>query len=941
MTRKISRCILLIFISSICFNAFSKAQTAVRDSVINKDKPIAYGKLPSWMVTGAITSTTGTELQKTFSSNLANTFFGRISGLTAIQSGNEPGNDSPSLFIRGLNTYGSGRSILVIVDGVESYFEQLVPEEIESVSILKDASALTLYGSRGANGVLLVTTKKGKEGPMVVSFSTQQGFSQAQRLPDFLGSNDYARLYNEALVNNSLTPRYTDLDLEAYRTGNDPIFHPDVNWYNEILRKSSPTSNYNLNFSGGNSGVRYFVLLNVLTNNGLYKKTGDLSVNSIDQKYSRFNFRTNVDINLSKNLSATLILGGSIENRSNPASRTTSGLFDLMASVPPNSFPVYNPNNTFGGSSTYSNPLGDVLNNGFYANTNTAIQTSLKLTEKLDIITQGLSVSGLVSFNSFYSGNSDKTRTYPRYSLSKNATGNTVYTTIGQLTSLTSGENMISQWRNTVYQVHLNYERTFEIHKLNAMLLFDNESYSLANQSASLTGAGLGGAFLPYRYTGLSSRFIYANREKYIAELSFAYNGSENFAKDNRWGFFPSVSLGWIASKEDFLKESKVFNYMKFRLSYGLTGNDQIASGNSRFFYNPQPYTYISNYTFGTSNSGQSSLAQSQITNPDITWEKEKKLNFGFETTIFQQFDVAIDLFKNDRYDILATPAQTVPQYLGFILPNYNKGKANNQGFEAKVRYTSNETKDLQFFAEANVWYAKNKIVYKAEPVLAYDYLYGTGKQIDQPFYLEAIGFFKDQADIDASPKHTFAVSHPGDLKYKNQNDDNVIDQKDYVAVGNTSRPEITLGFETGLKYKGFDLNAFFQAVTNRSVYLSGKYYQAFQNNGKISSVALGRWTPATATTATYPRLSTTGEQNNFQPSSFWVRDGSFIKLRSLELGFSLPNKTVKKIHLSNARLFINGTNLFSLDYMDFTDPETLTGYPAVRTYSIGTRIQF
>ena len=249
MTRKISRCILLIFISSICFNAFSKAQTAVRDSVINKDKPIAYGKLPSWMVTGAITSTTGTELQKTFSSNLANTFFGRISGLTAIQSGNEPGNDSPSLFIRGLNTYGSGRSILVIVDGVESYFEQLVPEEIESVSILKDASALTLYGSRGANGVLLVTTKKGKEGPMVVSFSTQQGFSQAQRLPDFLGSNDYARLYNEALVNNSLTPRYTDLDLEAYRTGNDPIFHPDVNWYNEILRKSSPTSNYNLNFT--------------------------------------------------------------------------------------------------------------------------------------------------------------------------------------------------------------------------------------------------------------------------------------------------------------------------------------------------------------------------------------------------------------------------------------------------------------------------------------------------------------------------------------------------------------------------------------------------------------------------------------------------------------------------------------------------------------------
>jgi TonB-linked SusC/RagA family outer membrane protein len=940
MTRKINRGVLLIFIISICFNVLTKAQGTVRDSVTSKEKAIAYGTLPDWMVTSAISTVTGIDLQKTFTSNLANTMFGRISGLTVTQSGNEPGADSPTSYIRGVNTYGSGKSILIIVDGVENYFEQLVPDEIESVSVLKDAAATAIYGSRGANGVMLITTKRGKMGPMKVSFSTQQGFNQAQRLPQFLGSYDYARLYNEALANNGKPARYNEADLAAYSVAFDParqdlINYPDVNWYDQILRKTSPQSNYNLNFSGGNSGVQYFVLLNALTNNGLMKPTGSQSINSSDMKYSRYNFRTNVDITLNKNLSAVLLLGGSIENKAQAYGRNTSGLFNAMATIPPNAFPIYNPNHTWGGTSTYSNPLGDVLNNGFYTNTNTAIQTSLRLTEKLDLITEGLSVSGFVSFNNFYSGNSDKTRTYPRYSLSKDVNGNYVYTTIGSSTSLTSAESMLNQWRNTAYQANLNYDRTFGIHKLKAVVLFDNESYSLANSSTT------GGSYFPYRYTGLNGRFTYANSEKYIAEVSFAYNASEMFAKDKRWGFFPAASLGWVASKEDFLKDSKAVNYLKFRASYGLTGNDQIATGNSRFFYNPQPYSGISGYIFGTSNSGQSSMAEGTIYNPDITWEKEKKLNIGFEATLFSHFDIGLDVFQNKRSDILSTPAQTVPQYLGFILPNYNIGKTTNQGLEAKIRFNTTPTNALQFFAEANVWYSRNKIDYKAEPAQAYSWLYGTGQPIDQPFYLQAIGFFINQGDINTSPKQPWQVSVPGDIKYKDLNNDGIIDQKDYSPIGYNSRPEITLGFETGLKYKGFDLNAFFQAVTNRSVYLSGLYYQAFQNNGKISTVALNRWTPATAETATYPRLSAVNDLSNFQSSSFWVRDGSFIKLRSLELGYNLSKNAVKKLHLTGVRFFINGTNLFSIDHMDFTDPETLSGYPAVRTYSIGTRIQF
>jgi len=927
MSSKYKRGILLSIIFISCSAVLSSAQTTKQDSLVNKDKHIAYGILPQWMVTSSIATVSGDNLQKSFTSNLANTLYGRLPGLSVMQGSGEPGNDSPSLNIRGLNTFGSGRSILVIVDGVESSFEKLVPEEIETVSILKDASATAIYGSRGANGVLLVTTKRGIDGPMVVSFSVQQGFSQAQRLPEFLGSYDFAKLYNEALTNDKQAPRYTDTDLEAYRTGSDPVFHPDVNWYNEILRESAPSSKYNLNFRGGTSGVRYFVLLNALTSQGLYKKTAELSRNCIDQKYARYNFRSNIDVKLTKRLSALLILGGSVENKTSPVDINSSSMFSLLSTIPPNAFPVRNPNNSFGGSSLFSNPLGNMLSNGFYTSNSNTIQATLKMSEELDFITKGLSASALVSFNGYYSGNAYKTRNYARYSISKNGLGDTVYNKIGQETSLSSNEGMLSQWRNTAFQAFINYNRTFGRHQFDAMMMVNNENYSIAGTAS------------PFKYSGVGGRFTYANREKYIGELSFAYNGSENFAKGKRWGLFPAVSLGWIASNEDFLKGSNLLNYLKIRGSYGLTGNDVI--GGNRFMFNPQSYESINNYTFGTSNTGQNSLAEGAIANPNVTWEKEKKMNFGFEATVFQQFDIALDIFQNDRHDILAKPAQTIPLYLGFVLPNYNIGKTLNKGFEANIRYNSNKDKALQYFVDASLWYAKNKIVYKAESVQAYDYMYGTGRSIDQPFLLQAIGFFKDQGDIDASPKQIFAVSQPGDLKYKDQNGDNMIDQKDYVATGFASRPELIAGIETGLKFKGFDLNVLIQCVTNRSVYLNGNYYQAFQNNAKISSVALGRWTAETAETATYPRLSASTDLNNFQSSSFWQRDGSFIKLRCLEFGYSLSEKTANKIHLSGARFFMNGTNLFSLDYMDFTDPESISGYPAVRTCSIGTRIQF
>jgi hypothetical protein len=354
-----------------------------------------------------------------------------------------------------------------------------------------------------------------------------------------------------------------------------------------------------------------------------------------------------------------------------------------------------------------------------------------------------------------------------------------------------------------------------------------------------------------------------------------------------------------------------------------------------------QYYTGTGSYYFGTTQASVGTQAQGSLVNPNVTWEKQKQMNIGIETTLFHQMEISLDIFNQDRYDILALPNRDVPAYLGITLPNLNVGKVNNKGFEAVVRYNSIKGKACTYFVEASAWYAKNRIDYNSEALQVNKYLYRTGQSIDQPFGLQAIGFFKDQADINASPRQIFTTVQPGDIKYKDQNKDGIINTDDFYPIGNTELPQLTLGLHMGAKYKGFDIDAMFQGVADRTVYLSGNYFQAFQNNAKISSIALNRWTTETAATADYPRLSASNNLNNYQTSSFWQRDGSFVKLRSIEIGYTLPGTITKKIRLDNARVFINGTNVFSLDHMKgFTDPEILTGYPALRAISLGLTIQ-
>ena len=905
--------------------SFAMAHTLRVDTLLQNDiNRVAYGIQPKWMTTGAVSSVKGNEL-KSFVPNIANMLNGQIPGLVVQQWGCEPGADSPAMNARGVNTYGSGTGLFIVIDGfqsTEAYFQQLTPQEIESITLLKDASATAIYGSKGANGVLLITTKRGTSDKIKINFSIQSGFQQPLRLPEFLGAYDYATLYNEALVNDGKSPFYTPMDLEAYKTGNDPIFHPDVDWYGTILRKAAPITNYNFTASGSNEYFRYFVLLNVLDDRSLYRKAGNVSDFSKNGTYTRYNFRTNIDVKLSKRLQGAVTLGGTIEDKTNPGtSENTSGMFDLMSSIAPNAFPVYVSTGMYGGNSMYSNPLGDLMQTGYTSYNGRSLQAIFQLKGDLGFITPGLSVNGAVGFNTYFKSYSKKSRQYARYSVDRDNADEIIYTTYGQNTSLAGDESSSSQWRDYSLQASLNYNRTFNgLHNIDAIYLGSYNDYVVT------------GTDLSYKNIAMGGRVTYSYDKRYIGEFSFGYNGTENFPKGHRFGFFPAGSLGWILSNEAFLKGNPILNYLKLRASYGIVGNDNI--GGIRYMFDQYYDGY--GYHLGNSNNVQDGLVQGKLANPDVTWEKEKKFNVGFEATLVNKIDVSFDYFIQKRSNILSQPYRTVPDYLGISRPDINIGKVDNKGLETSIRYNEIGKKDLTYFVETSFWYAKNKVVYNAEAIQENEYLYGTGRIVGQPFVLEAIGFFKDEDDILKSPTQTFTDVRPGD-----QNKDGKIDSNDYYPIGYTSMPQITLGLHGGITFKGFDMDIFFQGAANRTVYCGGKYYHAFQNDAKVSSIALGRWTPETAETATYPRLSSENNLNNYQASSFWQKNGNFLKLRSLEIGYTLPFQLSRKINLEKVRIFANGTNLFSLDHMDgFTDPETMSGYPALRTISFGLSIQ-
>ena len=912
--------------------SFAMAHTLRVDTLLQNDiNRVAYGIQPKWMTTGAVSSVKGNEL-KSFVPNIANMLNGQIPGLVVQQWGCEPGADSPAMNARGVNTYGSGTGLFIVIDGfqsTEAYFQQLTPQEIESITLLKDASATAIYGSKGANGVLLITTKRGTSDKIKINFSIQSGFQQPLRLPEFLGAYDYATLYNEALVNDGKSPFYTPMDLEAYKTGNDPIFHPDVDWYGTILRKAAPITNYNFTASGSNEYFRYFVLLNVLDDRSLYRKAGNVSDFSKNGTYTRYNFRTNIDVKLSKRLQGAVTLGGTIEDKTNPGtSENTSGMFDLMSSIAPNAFPVYVSTGMYGGNSMYSNPLGDLMQTGYTSYNGRSLQAIFQLKGDLGFITPGLSVNGAVGFNTYFKSYSKKSRQYARYSVDRDNADEIIYTTYGQNTSLAGDESSSSQWRDYSLQASLNYNRTFNgLHNIDAIYLGSYNDYVVT------------GTDLSYKNIAMGGRVTYSYDKRYIGEFSFGYNGTENFPKGHRFGFFPAGSLGWILSNEAFLKGNPILNYLKLRASYGLLGNENIGL-----------YKY---QTFIDMGNGE----EKEYGNPEITWEKVKMLNIGADIRLFKDLSLTFDWYEKTTSGMLITPP--ISSIGGTWATAINSGKVCNRGWEFSANYDK-QFKDFGFSIHGGLSQNKNKIID------LFGAPYDNGSTINQigyalnSYYVYPTDGLLQESDFtkDASgkwiPKEGVVIfdgQQPGDIKYLDVSGpdgtpDNKITTDDRVIRGN-DQPDLNYFANLSFNYKKWSFEVLFQGVTGVDAYYSAPFSNGLNLTGDgltPMKAQLDYWTPENPG-ARYPRLTPSPDYgNNHHASDYWHFDASYCRVKYIQVGYTFDQMSLKKVGISSIRVYLNAQNPFTFAKESMIDPENrgqMGSYPLVKTYSVGLSLNF
>ncbi len=891
---------------------------------------ISYGKQTKPGLTSSVSTIYSDKLLKNSVTNVGNALSGRLPGLTVIQQSGEPGADLANLLIRGKNTYNVN-SPLILVDGFESDFQQLALFEIESISILKDAAALAMYGQKGANGAILVTTKRGEEGKTRITFNLYGAVQQPQRMPRLLNSYDYATLYNEALLNDGLPVLYSQADLDHYKTGDQPFIYPNNNFFDQLIKSTSPLIQGDLGFRGGNQNLKYFVSMNFMKNDGLYNFTGKNEGYKTQASLDQYNLRANLDINITKKLTAKVDIGGRLDDSRNPGGGSAADIWNAMYNTPPLAYPMLNPNGTIGGNQQYTNnPYGMVAGSGYQNYSERNLNASVRLNYKLDDIVKGLSagVNGAVS--NWMQAIDNKTRTFAVYALQENAETYS-YTKIGENSELNwvtgSGHNN----RNS-FEANLNYETTKGDHALSAMLLYHMDGYIMR------------GTDLNQRNQGVSGRVHYGYKNRYFAELISGYYGSEVFKEGKRFGLFPAAALGWIASDEHFIKNSLPFvNYLKLRGSYGLTGSNSSFTGISvanRTFYN-QYYSSVAGYAFGpTAGTTKAGRQEGRLANPNLTWDKDYKTDISTEMTLFNHINFMFTWFNELRTDIL-TLDTTIPETLGFSngrQPWENSGEVKNHGYETTFEYFGSAG-DFKYSLEAGVWFNKSEIIKEPDLTIYPDsYRNATGKPIGQIFGLEAIGYYKDDADVANHPKQMFGIVGPGDVIYKDLNHDNVIDDNDKKPIGYSSVPEYTYSLNLNLTYRNFDFTAFFQGVANCSV-MPGSYFIPFSTRGNAFDYAFDRWTPNIQSSA-YPRLSTVANANNNQSSTIWLRSSDYLKLRNLELGYKLPVKLSKNLKINNIRFFVRGMNLVTFSKeIDFIDPESMTGYPSMKSVSLGVNV--
>ncbi|WP_316789749.1 TonB-dependent receptor [Pedobacter frigoris] len=888
---------------------------------------VGLGTQKKASVIGAISSISTKELKQSPVANISNALAGRLPGLIAVQRSGAPGvngNDGAQLLIRGIASLNNS-SPLIVVDGVEGRtINDIDANDVESVSILKDATATAIYGMRGANGVVLITSRRGSASKAPsINFTSQFGAQTPTRIPEVVNSYEYAMLYNQANKNNGTPLTFTEAQLDGYKSQTDPYLYPSNNFADLLLKKNSLMNRQNLTITGGSNFARFFVSAGYLSQQGIYKKF-DTPYPS-DQVFRRYNFRANVDIDVTKTTLIRLDLSGSFGSLNRPAYPNEP--FFSIVRFAPNLNPIKNPNGTWGANALLPrNPVAELADVGYVINYAGRQQGTFMLTQKLDVLTKGLSATVSLSYDANY--NQDQTRSRDYDAFQYRADGS--YTRLRTGTKLTPASGAYGLSRFSTYRANLAYDRAFGDHNVTSAIFYSQQkSYSNVEIASGLQG--------------LQGRTTYNFKNKYFAEATYAYNGSENFAKGKRFGFFPAAAVGWIVSGEDFFANNvKFISFLKLRGSYGIVGNDRYGQ---RFLFDGY-YSDGTGTSFGSPPANVSGLQETFIGNRDLTWEKGYKKNIGVESKWFNNMlTLNFDLFQENRKNILVAPL--APGLAGFpTTAPINKGEVINKGLEAELGVRKSFG-GLQVNLLANVGFNRNKVLDNNQAVPKFEYQSGIGKRVGQNFGLIALGLFQNAEEIANSPVQTFTNRVvPGDLKYKDINGDNKIDDFDRVAIGYAATPEMQYGVTLNLNYRGFDLSVLFQGSANSSTYFESFGYIPFFSQGTALKAHLGSWTPENAATATFPRIDIGSNPNNNRISTFHLLNGNYVRLKNVEIGYSFSQNILKRIGLQSVRLFANGQNLHTWSKITLTDPEYGSGgigstYPQQKVYNFGLSLNF
>jgi TonB-linked SusC/RagA family outer membrane protein len=933
---------------------------------------VGYGTQKKVTLTGAVANVTGAEIMKTQAPSLGNAIVGKLPGVSTVQYSGLPGGDDPLILVRGVSTLStSGAAPLIMVDGVERSFTQIDPNEVADISVLKDASATAVFGVRGANGVILITTKRGQEGDAKISASGSYGIQTPTTYLDFANSYEYATTYNNAQRMDGVADselRFSQTAIDHFKAHDQPILYPDMNWVDYLMKSTAPQMQGNVNITGGNKDVKYFVSVGALQQDGLFK-TFATDPNE-NYSYNRYNYRSNIDIKIDDINSLAVNIGGRLEKK-NSLSMSESEMFESILSSPP-----MGGAGVVDGKRIISNPqyVGNDMNSepmrfyggGHTENAINVLNLDLIYTANLDVLTQGLSFKAKGSYNSSHSHLKKwyNYQAYPTYTPYQLEDGTVVLQTQGDIWNPAYSEPNNSGGGATIArdwytEASLNYAHKFGKHDVSALLLYNQSKYYYPWPNAEI----------PRGYVGLVGRLTYNYDSKYLVDFNMGYNGSENFSRENRYGKFPAGSIGWIVTEEPWMKGQNIVSYLKFRYSYGIVGSDYMSS--QRFLYNPAEYGVYNGYyngygggqggyNFGTTNTTYVKGANEKTaSNPDVTWETSVKQNIGVDIKTFNnQLTFNIDVYKENRKDILIQNNSflTVPSAL---IPTYiNYGRVDNKGIEITATWASN-VKDFKYSIAPSFAYNRNKIVEMAETRRNYDYLYRTGHRVNQPFAYEFFDFYEAGVTEEAY-QQKYGQPMPvqlgqanlkdGDCIHVDLNGDGKIDSNDVHAIGYPDYPEITFSLNANCSFKNFDFSMLWNGATNVSRSLYSPYnpqFGQFHKNSLVRWVMDNSWTPETKETATLPRITFNNEVNNTAMSSVWMVDASYLRLRNMELGYTL--KSIPFISsTANLRIYANGTNLLTFTKFKGNDPENKGGgykntvsYPLLKVYTIGLNINF